>query len=232
MELRMDITKTKHGLRMSQHGIVISELRTSAGPTHSVADVLAGLISVLRPEGRIGVLGFAGGGMQAPLCALGVETKVDAVDLDRMGYDLFRWHCPKWVRRVNWKKADAVKWLRTQPANFDLLVEDLSVPGDGDVFKPSITWDVLPPLIRDRLASGGVAVFNLMPPPGGVWLRELERMARMFGTARLVSFDDFTNRILIAGESIPPVRELGTMLRLALRHIRSKQAVRIHLRTL
>ena len=232
MELRMDITKTKHGLRMSQHGIVISELRTSAGPTHSVADVLAGLISVLRPEGRIGVLGFAGGGMQAPLCALGVETKVDAVDLDRMGYDLFRWHCPEWARRVKWKKADAVKWLRTQPADFDLLVEDLSVPGDGDVFKPSITWDVLPPLIRDRLAPGGVAVFNLMPPPGGVWLRELERMARMFGTARLVSFDDFTNRILIAGESIPPVRELGTMLRLALRHIRSKQAVRIHLRTL
>ena len=54
----MDITHTEHGLRLSQHGVVISELRTSSGPTHSVADVLAGLISVLRPEGRVGVLGF------------------------------------------------------------------------------------------------------------------------------------------------------------------------------
>ena len=227
----MDITKTKHGLRLSQHGTVISELRTTPGPTGSVADLLAGLIRVLKPEGRLGVLGFAGGGMQAPLCALGVETAVEAVDLDRMGYDLFRWHCPGWARRVKWKKADAVKWLRSQTASFDLIIEDLSVPHDGDVFKPDITWGVLPPLIRDRLAPGGIAIFNLMPPPGGVWLHERDRMARMFGAARLVSFDDFTNHILIAGKSVPPVRELGKMLRVALRGIGSVQAERIHLRT-
>ena len=227
----MEITKTEHGLRMSQHGVVISELRTTPGPTHSIADILAALIRVLKPQGRIGVLGFAGGGMQAPLCALGVETRVDAVDLDRMGWDLFRWHCPEWVRRVRWKKADAVQWLRAQPADFDLLIEDLSVPDGGDVFKPSITWDVLPPLIRDRLTPGGIAVFNLLPPPGGVWLRDVERIARTFGGARSVSFDDFTNRILIAGKSIPPVRELGAMLRAALRRLRSRQAGRIHLRT-
>jgi spermidine synthase len=227
----MNITKTEHGLRMSQHGVVITELRTSSGPTHSVADVLAALIKVLKPEGRIGVLGFAGGGMQAPLCALGVETKVEAVDLDRTGWDLFRWHCPKWVRRVNWKKADAVKWLRVHPADFDLLVEDLSVPEGGDVFKPPITWDVLPPLMRDRLARGGIAVFNLMPPAGGVWLSEVRRIARIFGKARIVSFDDFTNRILVAGKSLPPVRELGAVLRAALRMIGSCQAERIHLRT-
>ena len=227
----MEITQTEHGLRMSQHGVVISELRTTPGPTHSIADILAALIRVLKPPGRIGVLGFAGGGMQAPLCALGIETRVDAVDLDRMGWDLFRWHCPEWVRRVRWKKADAVTWLRAQPADFDLLIEDLSVPDGGDVFKPSITWDVLPPLIRDRLAPGGIAVFNLLPPPGGVWLRDVERIARTFGGARSVSFDDFTNRILIAGKSIPPVRELGAMLRAALRRLRSRQAGRIHLRT-
>lgn len=226
----MDIIKTKHGLRMSQHGIVISELRTTPGPTDSVADILASLVAILKPRGRVGLLGFAGGGTQAPLSALGVETVVHAVDLDRVGYDLFRWHCPKWVRRVRWKKADAVKWLRAQPADFDLIIEDLSVPSDGDVFKPGITWDVLPPLIRDRLARGGTAVFNLMPPPGGVWLRDVHRMARMFGEARLVSFDDFSNRILIAGKSVPSARPLGKMLRATLRGIGSEQAERIHLR--
>jgi len=30
----MTITPTKHSLRLSQHGVVISELRTSPGPTH------------------------------------------------------------------------------------------------------------------------------------------------------------------------------------------------------
>jgi spermidine synthase len=228
----MDIIKTEHGLRMSQHGTIISELRTSAGPTHSVADILAGLIAILRPEGRVAVLGFAGGGTQAPLSALRVESVVHAVDMDRMGYDLFRWHCPDWVRRVRWKKADAVKWLRSQPADFGMIIEDLSVPRDGDVFKPDITWNVLPPLIRDRLVRGGIAVFNLLAPPGGVWLRELERLARVFGEARVVGFDDFTNRIVVVGKSVPPVRELGKKLRAALRSIGSVQAHRIHLRTM
>ena len=56
-------------------------------------------------------------------------------------------------------------------------------------------------------------------------------MARMFGEARLVSFDDFTNRILIAGNFVLPVRELGKLLRAALRGIGSVQADKIHLRT-
>jgi len=81
------ITPTKHGLRLSQHGVVISELRTSPGPTHSVFDVLAATIAVLAPKNRIGVLGFAGGGMMSPLRGLGVEAAIDSVDLDRAGYD-------------------------------------------------------------------------------------------------------------------------------------------------
>ena len=228
----MDITRTKHGLRMSQHGVVISELRTSSGPTHSVADLLAACIGVLRPEGRIGVLGFAGGGMQAPLCALGVGTRIDTVDLDRSGYELFCEHCPAWIARVNWQQADAVEWLCAQPNNFDLLVEDLSVPSDRDVFKPAITWEVLPELIRDRLVPGGIAVFNLLPPPSGIWIRELEWMADTFGEARLVSFDDFANRILVAGKALPPGRAFGALLRSALRGMGSLQAERIHVRTL
>jgi hypothetical protein len=227
----MDITPTKHGLRMSQHGVVISEQRTTPGPTHSVADVLAALVSVLRPGGRIGVLGFAGGGMQAPLCALGVATRVDAVDLDRSGWELFQEHCAAWISRVNWQQADAVEWLCSQPADFDLLVEDLSVPGDGDVFKPAITWEVLPGLIRERLVPDGFAVFNLMAPPSGIWIREIEWMSEIFGEARIVSFDDFENRILIAGKALPGAREFGAVLRAALRRIGSRQAGRIHVRT-
>jgi spermidine synthase len=227
----MDITRTKHGLRMSQHGVVISELRTSPGPTHSVSDLLAAIISVMRPEGRIGVLGFAGGGMQAPLSALGVMARIDTVDLDRAGYELFRTHCPAWIARVNWQQADAVKWLRAQPKHFDLVVEDLSVPDGDDVFKPSISWDVLPALIRDRLAPDGVAVFNLLPPPSGIWVRQVERMADLFGEGRIVAFDDFENHILVAGRRLPSARELGVHLRSLLRQIRSRQAERIHVRT-
>jgi hypothetical protein len=132
---------------------------------------------------------------------------------------------------VNWHQADAVEWLCAQTADFDLLVEDLSVPSDGDVFKPAITWEVLPELIHGRLVPDGIAVFNLLAPPSGIWIREVEWMSAVFGEARLVSFDDFTNRILVAGKALPPAREFGALLRSSLRRIGSRQAERIHVRT-
>ncbi len=221
------ITRTKHGLRLSQHGVVISELRTAPGPTHSVFDVLAAVIAVLAPPGRIGVLGFAGGGMMAPLRGLGVASVIDSVDLDRAGYDLFGQHCPQWTGGVKWEQADAVAWLRQQPAEFGLLMDDLSVPQDGDVFKPAISWKVLPELIRLRLRPGGFGVFNLLPASGGTWNSDLTRIVGLFGAARIITLDEFENRILIAGDVLPIARELGSLLRQALRRLCSRQAGRI-----
>jgi spermidine synthase len=160
-----------------------------------------------------------------------VAARIDTVDLDRAGYELFRAHCPAWISSVNWQQADAVEWLHAQPKHFDLLVEDLSVPDGQDVFKPSISWDVLPALMRDRLAPDGVAVFNLLPPQNGIWIRQVECMAELFGVGRLVAFDDFENRILVAGSHLPSARELGASLREALKRIRSRQAGRIQVRT-
>ena len=225
------ITPTKHGLRLSQHGVVISELRTSPGPTHSVFDVLAATIAVLAPKDRIGVLGFAGGGMIAPLRGMGVTSVIDSVDLDRAGYDLFRQHCPEWAGGVKWQQADAVAWLREQPRTFGLLMDDLSVPQDGDVFKPAISWDVLPELMRSRLRPGGFGVFNLLPEPGDTWNSDLTRVVSLFKTARIIDLDDFENHILITGDTLLTARELGSQLRQSLKRLRSRQAGRIQVRT-
>lgn len=227
----MKIIRTRHGLRLSEHGVVISELHTTPGPTHSVFDVLAALIDVLAPVGRVGVLGFAGGGIMAPLRHLGVESKIESVDLDRTGYDLFRQHCPGWARNVKWQQADALAWLREQPPDFGLLMDDLSVPRDGDVVKPAITWNILPALIRQKLRPGGIAVFNLLIPWGGTWNPALARMAGGFHTGQVISLDGFENRILIAGESLASARQLGALLRHALRRLGSRQVGQVHLRT-
>ncbi|NOS72627.1 MAG: hypothetical protein HOP33_22235 [Verrucomicrobia bacterium] len=225
------ITPTRHGLRLSQHGVVISELRTSPGPTHSVFDVLAATIAVLAPSGRIGVLGFAGGGMIAPLRGLGVASVIDSVDLDRAGFDLFRQHCPEWVGGVNWQQADALAWLREQPRAFGLLLDDLSVPQDGDVFKPAISWNVLPKLMRQRIRPGGFGVFNLLPASSGTWKSDLKGIVALFKAARIIALDDFENHILITGDALPTARELGLQLRQSLRVLRSRQAGRIQVRT-
>lgn len=227
----MDITKTKHGLRLSQHGVVISELRLTAGPTHSVFDVLAALVAQFQSRGRIGMMGFAGGGMMAPIAALGMETRLDVVDLDQAGYDLFRRHCPEWANRVNWNHADAGVWLRKQGGKFGVLIDDLSIPVAGDVIKPELCWTTLPALMAQRLSRQGVAIFNLLPQPGNRWNPELAELRGQFPNARMIHLDDFVNRVLVAGREIPTARELGRMVRQALRRMGSRQAERLQIRT-
>lgn len=228
----MRVQVTRIGLRLSQHGIVLSELRTTPGPTHSVFDALAAAVASAPSTKRIGLLGFAGGSVMAPLRALGVDGAIDCVDLERAGHDLFRRHCHTWSGQVNWDQADAVDWLRRQPQNFDVLVEDLSVPVEGDVIKPQVSWDVLPELIVKRLAPGGVGIFNLLPTPGRRWTSELSRLAGLFGAAHVVTLDEFENRILIGSDELPETREHGVQLRLTLRRIRSRHAGRIHIQNL
>ncbi len=229
---QMEIKPTRLGLRLIEHGVVISELRTSPGPTHSVFDVLAALASLRQPQGRIGVLGFAGGGMMAVLRALGVDTTIETVDLDRTGYDLFIQHCQEWSGPLKWHQGDAVTWLRRQRPTFGMLIEDLSVPTEGDVIKPDVSWTVLPDLIRSRLKPCGTAVFNLMLPPSGRWNPDLRRICGMFGEACIVDFEEFENRILIGSDELPTARELGRTLRSELRRIGSRQTDRIRIRSL
>jgi spermidine synthase len=228
----MDIVPTRRGLRLSQHGVVISELRTTPGPTHSVFDVLAALIAVFAPSGRLGVLGFAGGGIMAPLRSLGVETAIDTVDLERAGYDLFRQHCPAWAKYVKWRQAEASAWLRQQTPDFCLLLDDLSICHEGDVVKPDISWEVLPQLIRQRLAPGGIGIFNLMLPANGTWNPGLSRVTERFRAARVIQLDEFENRIVVASDKLPSARTLGAILRRALHRLGSRQAGRIQVRGL
>ncbi len=226
-----DFVRTRGGLRLSQHGVVISELRSRPGATHSVWDVLAALIAIFEPAGRVGVLGFSGGGMMAPLRRLGFAGAVDAVDLDRTSHGLFQEHCGSWAGTVRWTHGDAVAWLRAQPRGFAMLVEDLSVPVDGDVIKPAVCWERLPALIRSKLKPGGVAVFNLLPRADNTWPPDLARLASLFGSTLAVEFEGFENRVLVAGDAIPSARVLGAHLRNALRRLRSRQAGRVRVRS-
>lgn len=222
--------RTPNGFRLSQHGVVVSELRTRPGPTHSVFDVLSASIRVLKPSGHLGLLGFAGGGMMAPLRALSVTAPVHAVDLDRTGYDLFHEHCRSWAGGLCWNHGDAVAWLRQQRRPFDLLVEDLSIPESGDVTKPQVSWEILPPLIRRKLVPDGIAIFNLLPPANGRWSGEVARIASGFPCSLVIHFEEFENRILVGARFLPAARQFAARLRSALICIGSRQVGKIHVR--
>jgi hypothetical protein len=227
----MEIQATSGGIRLSQHGVVISEVRLKPGPTHSVFDVLAGLVAVLRPQARVGVLGFAAGGMMAPLRALGCDVRVDAVDLDAGSYGVFEKHCSAWARDVSWQQADAVTWLSRCRGKYSVLVDDLSVPMSGDVFKPDVSWDEIPTWMSRRLGARGVGIFNCLPGPDGrIPSVFAERLAPL-GPALVILLDDFENKVVMAGPGTPSARWVGKELRSALRRIGSLQSDRVQVRS-
>ncbi len=216
--------KTDGGFRLSQHGVVLSEMRTQPGPTHSVFDVLAALVAVLNPSGRIGVLGFAGGSLMAPLRFLRVNNAVESVDLDRAGYDLFAEHCSSWAGRFKWKRADANDWLEQSSAGFDLLIDDLSIPVDDDVVKPACSWSTLPGLMKSRLRRGGIVISNQLKPERTSWSAGMRVFGSVFNEVQVVHLDEFENRIVLAAETLLPVRETSKRLRETLERLGSRQA--------
>lgn len=227
--LRAVATARGVSLRHGRH--VVSEILRSPGPTHSVFDVLAALVSLASAGPRVAMLGFAGGGMVAPLRALGCEAAIEAVDLDASGERIFRSVAGAWSGRVAFEQAEAAGWLQARPGGWDAIVDDLSAQVPGEVVKPAVSVDVLPALMASRLGPSGVVVVNGLPCPGRSWPELLARFTAPHAEARVVTFDEFVNRIVLAGRRLPDARTLGARLRTALGRIGSRQARRIRVRT-
>ncbi len=228
------LVRDRHGVRLIQHGVLISDLRTSARPTHGLYDLLAA-VARLAPEDsprHIALLGFGAGGILAPLKALGWTGCLNAVDMDPSGYALFCRECPSWRHLVRWTHADAVAWLIWERRRFRLIIEDLSISTGSDIEKPGATWIRLPGLVRDRLAPEGIALFNLLKPHGGTWRQGLDAVGGRFPRKLLVHLEDYENRILIAGRSLPEARTLSATIRRSLRSMGSRQTDRFRVETL
>lgn len=231
------LRRTQRGWRLSQHGTVLSEILAQPGPTHSVFDVLAAACLVGPPVRDLALLGFGGGGVVAALRALGCTARIHAVDLDPTGWNLLRQSGAPWLEPIHWHRTDAVAWLQN-PARFDVIVDDLSIPRDGDVIKPEATWNVLPARVASRLRPGGRALFNLLRPADQGWTQAIQRVTAEFGPSVVIHLEEFENRILVAEPSRPKPaapsstspRLFGAGLRSGLRRLASRQSerVRVH----
>jgi spermidine synthase len=217
------IVKTRRGLRLLEGDVILSELLRKPGPTHCLFDVLAACVHALAPGPRTALLGFAGGGVVAPLRAMGFAHAIEAVDLDPTGERFFRELSHPWAGDVRVARMDAALWLRER-APFDLIVEDLSVPGPLGTVKPPASFGELPRLVRARLMPGGVAVTNLLPEPDAPWSALITPVAAPYERAAVVHLDEYENRIVVAG-AIPD--DVSSRIRASLDSIGSVQARKI-----
>ena len=228
----MRIVRTKRGARIVEDDVIVSEIVSAPGPTHTLFDALAACVTALAPGPRFALLGFAGGGMVAPLRALGWEHPVRAVDLSREGERLFRSLAGDWAGEVRVDEQDAAAWLRGSAARWDVVCEDLSVPSPAGTVKPYVSFDPLPQLVKRRLAPGGVAITNLLPLPGTSWPSLIARVAHPHRQALVATLEEYDNRFVIAGNDLPDAREAARRVRAALRGIGSSQSGKVSFRTL
>ena len=227
-----ELQRTPRGARLIQHGSVLSEVLARQGPTDSVFDVLAAAMNLSNGK-RAGILGFAGGGVVAPLRAMNGKHEFSGVDLDETGYDLFCDVSDDWRGTVKFTKSDAAKWLQAQRKPFDVLLEDLSVPRDDDVFKPDVSIDTLPHLIRRKLKPGGIAVFNLLPAENRTWSEMIRKVSEPFRCGVKITFESFYNQILVlSGRPFSSTREVSRRIRGSLAVIQSAMSTDIQVRAL
>jgi hypothetical protein len=228
----MRVVRTRRGARLEEDGLILSEMLDRPGPTDSLFDVLAACMAALAHGPRTAMLGFAGGGVIAPLRGLGHAHPVEACDLDLGAEPLFRSLSAPWCGRVRVDRADAAAWLRSRRRPYDVILEDLSARVDGEVTKPPVSLEVLPALMRRRLAPGGHVVTNVLPVAGRPWTRLLPLLAAPYARARVLTLDAWENRVLLLGDALPPAARIARELGRALRGLGSREAGALSVRTL
>jgi len=228
----MKIVRSRRGARLVEGRDVLSHVLARPGSSGGVFDVLAACVAGLAPGPRLAMLGFAGGGVVAPLRAMGFASPIEAVDLSREGEPVFRELSRDWAGIVRLTQAEASAWLRRRTRRYDAILEDLTVWSPQGAVKPSVSLEVLPELVHDRLTHAGIAVVNILPMPGTSWPALLARFAAPYAKTYVVLLPEYENRILVGGDHLLRVRHGAARIRTALRRIRSRQAGRIRLRTL
>ena len=226
------VVRTRRGARILQDDVVLSEILARPGPTDTLFDVLAACGAMLSPGPRMALLGFAGGGVVAPMRGMGFGDPIDAVDLSRDGEAIFRELSEPWAGAVRLYESEASKWLRRKKARYDFILEDLSYPAEDGVTKPEVSYEVMPDLIRNALSRNGVALYNLLDVPGMSWRELYEKVTAPFSRARLITLDDWENRLVLVGDRLDSAWKISRRLRHALNNLGSNQAGAFTVRTL
>ncbi len=115
-----------------------------------------------RPDGRVAVLGNAGGTTANQYAALWPSAPIDGVEIDPVVSDAGRRYMGMTNPRLTVHTADARFWLRGTDARFDAVVVDA-------YRQPYIPFHLATReffrLVRERLRPGGVVAINVGTPP-------------------------------------------------------------------
>lgn len=199
-----------------------SEFRV-AGATHAyfhkhrfltgLAWDLIAASALLRNDGppkSILMLGLAGGTAFRILRHLLPTCHLTAIDIDVEIIQLARDHMQLDELNIEIHPVDAYAWLAANERKFDVVIDDIYLAGETDVFRPQ-AWD--PELLvhlRRAIAPGGLLAVNLVTGPGHRKMQSMTRkiLCDSFPQVRSLTTAAGMNELLVAGEVVSTKRLL------------------------
>lgn len=177
-------------------------------------DLLAAA-AMLRPSGKpatILMLGVAGGTALRTLRHLLPEVSLTGIDLDAELIALAE-------KEMQLEKAgaeividDAYLWMKDNKRRFDVIIDDLYLAGDEDVFRADTCDADWLSLLKRSLAPGGILALNLVTGPGHRAKQSATRinLAARFPRVRSLRTKESLNEILVAGDDVAPGSRLAS----------------------
>ncbi len=170
--------------------------------------------ALLRPDGKpksILMLGVAGGTALRTLRHLLPDVSLTGIDLDSELIDLARREMALADTKAEIIIADAYAWMKANKRKFDVIIDDLYLAGDDDVFRAETCDQAWLDLVRRSLAPDGILVLNLVIGPGHRAKQIATRadLAKHFSSIRSLRTPDSMNEVLVAGENVASAAQLA-----------------------
>ena len=176
-------------------------------------DLLAAA-ALLRPSGKpasILMLGVAGGTALRTLRHLLPEVSLTGIDLDTELIALAEKEMHLGETGAEIIIADAYAWVKKNKRRFDIILDDLYLAGEDDVFRADACDADWLGLLKGTLAPGGILALNLVTGPGHRAKQSATRknLAARFPSVRSLHTEESLNEILVAGDEVAPGSQLA-----------------------
>jgi len=165
--------------------------------------------ALLHPSGKpasILMLGVAGGTALRTLRHLLPAAELTGIDLDSELIALAREEMELGETGAEIVIADAYAWMKSNTRKFDVIIDDLYLAGDDDVFRADECDGDWLSLTKQSIAPGGILAINLVTGPGHRLKQSATRklVCARFPSVRSLRTEESMNEILVAGENVAP----------------------------
>ena len=163
--------------------------------------------AALRPAGApksILMLGVAGGTALRTLRHLFPEASLTGIDLDGELIQLAREEMSLSETGTEIIIADAYAWMAKNKRRFDIIIDDLYLAGEDDVYRGGDCDEIWLTQVTRSLTPGGLLAVNLVIGPGHRARQSATRksLSENFPTVRTLRTEESMNEVLVAGEKV------------------------------